>query len=811
MSHIVLKSAYLQDLEQENFKPEVLVEKLALKILGNSTTWRPDVMHPEIMREAMYEVLEELNVLKVETNKKIDSLENETLEEEKKFIEMIIGAGKKHQNILHKYQDLDDRINFVANKVIHLGDQLESVNTPRLRLMEARKLFKYYSEFLSEQSETPNPVNREASLTDTNIPTIVVTNKDKVSKEDKESIFKDPNQLMEAADIIQKLHVISQEIVSNDRPNTKGPPNDKNPFSSTDPVKNAYDATLARVDLIYEQVELSLIEAFVSASATGLASSLPEGAQDGDGGEMERMRGLVRTSVNFKNYYRCVDAFMEQCQLGAFYRQDIFGDALILCKRTCKLIENIFPNPQRVYSKFIINIFQGKINDHIQQILEEKSANNTELYLKNLHELYTKTQNLCDNLIDVKMGIDEQFLSRLIKNLFGRYLEKYINIEIKFFQGKCQTVLDAFYSSLHHEKKPIPTGGLTDFKRMIGVGQNEPLYIYNESEPDAIKSRHKKMALLLVSDDVVCKNMLEDIKISLNRNKKLSTSKAATNNAFLIYDVLVEYLFVQHLEYAIDIELQNLLNIDSNLNKYYPDFPEVTFLRTLRTTTRIFHKVEEVHDEYLTPIVSRDRSDSLTRKWRKWRDNLESKAAAGLERFAQTLVSRARYTLTALQKKVDFEPKGGKENSGTSYTTEAAKSPACQAVVTFMSQQVNYVKGNLDGKNLDNFLMELGVEFHRTILDHFLNYTFNLTGAITAICDINEYRNTAKDCFDNLPLINNLFDSLKSLVNLLVVPPQNIKQICLGDDLVNMDRTMIMNFVQLRADYKSAKINAMFR
>ena len=51
------------------------------------------------------------------------------------------------------FQDLDERINFVATKVIHLGDQLESVNVPRSRAVEAQKLMTYFSEFLS-----PGPV-----------------------------------------------------------------------------------------------------------------------------------------------------------------------------------------------------------------------------------------------------------------------------------------------------------------------------------------------------------------------------------------------------------------------------------------------------------------------------------------------------------------------------------------------------------------------------------------------------------------------------------------------------------------------------
>lgn len=49
------------------------------------------------------------------------------------------------------FQALDERINFVATKVVHLGDQLEGVNTPRARAVEAQRLMNYLSEFLSDE------------------------------------------------------------------------------------------------------------------------------------------------------------------------------------------------------------------------------------------------------------------------------------------------------------------------------------------------------------------------------------------------------------------------------------------------------------------------------------------------------------------------------------------------------------------------------------------------------------------------------------------------------------------------------------
>lgn len=59
---------------------------------------------------------------------------------------------------------------------------------------------------------------------------------------------------------------------------------------------------------------------------------------------------------------------------------------------------------------------------------------------------------------------------------------------------------------------------------------------------------------------------------------------------------------------------------------------------------------------------------------------------------------------------------------------------------------------------------------------------YYFVGAMIAICDLNEYRR----CMEGLgPLVANLFDVLHSLCNLLLVKPENLQQVCSGDQLVS--------------------------
>ena len=56
-------------------------------------------------------------------------------------------AHTHSQDAFNEFHVLEDRITYVATKVVHLGDQLESSNNRRMRAIEAQELMKILSEF----------------------------------------------------------------------------------------------------------------------------------------------------------------------------------------------------------------------------------------------------------------------------------------------------------------------------------------------------------------------------------------------------------------------------------------------------------------------------------------------------------------------------------------------------------------------------------------------------------------------------------------------------------------------------------------
>ena len=51
-----------------------------------------------------------------------------------------------------------------------------------------------------------------------------------------------------------------------------------------------------------------------------------------------------------------------------------------------------------------------------------------------------------------------------------------------------------------------------------------------------------------------------------------------------------------------------------------------------------------------------------------------------------------------------------------------------------------------------------------------------------------------------------MFDTLHAMCNLLILPAANLRGAMSGDQLANLDRTILDNWIQLRVDYKSEKL-----
>ncbi|KAH7940097.1 hypothetical protein HPB52_021846 [Rhipicephalus sanguineus] len=187
-------------------------------------------------------------------------------------------------------------------------------------------------------------------------------------------------------------------------------------------------------------------------------------------------------------------------------------------------------------------------------------------------------------------------------------------------------------------------------------------------------------------------------------------------------------------------------------------------------------------------------------KKRELTEQMEIKMDTGLDRSLAAIIGWVHCILQTEQKKTDFKP----EVEDVIETTKVA-----QKVVKYVTKCIEKLRDSLDGTNVDAVLLELGVRFHRTIYEHIQTFQYSTVGGMILICDHNEYRKCAK--LFKIPALDKMFDVLHALCNLLVVAPENLKDVCRDDQLASLERGVLVNFVQLRTDCKVHKLVNQFK
>ncbi|CAG9539040.1 unnamed protein product [Cercopithifilaria johnstoni] len=378
-------STYVEDLEQEPFDAIDFVERLAWRLTGGK-----DDINVTDLKTKFEEEIGNLQMLSDQFQSKISSLEQQCANDKREYLNVLHKLHEQNADSMDKLKQLDNTMQTVSTKVVHLGDQLESVHLPRARANEALQLMKHFDEFLADQ-----PLSSD--------------------------IFTDPDKLLESAAMIQKLSSISQEL-----------------------AKDKYSNVQIRIAHKYDEIERLMLEEFVRAHRQG---------------NWRRMHEIAVILADFKGYSQCLDAFIEHMQINAFRGDNIFDDILSLCQKAQPMLKEIFPNPDQVKSKLILNLLHGKLQEVITTKLND-SENDLEVYLTTVYDLYSRTQKLVSNLWALRIsGTDLQFMDTLVRSVFGRYLETYPTIERQFLTEQCGAVLSRFYESKNHQKKQIQSGG----------------------------------------------------------------------------------------------------------------------------------------------------------------------------------------------------------------------------------------------------------------------------------------------------------------------------------------------------------------
>lgn len=283
--------------------------------------------------------------------------------------------------------------------------------------------------------------------------------------------------------------------------------------------------------------------------------------------------------------------------------------------------------------------------------------------------------------------------------------------------------------------------------------------------------------------------LVDASKMAQLRCEALSSRSSLPQHTSQIYEILVNGLINDASLALIDIYYKQLSTGSITLAF------EFTFLEILNQLTAVVHLIEKYYTQIVYPLtVSSVFHEELTRVLPHALASLEGKIDCCLDKFISVCVASLKSTLSSNT--------SAKERLYSGDDTIQAEDVT--SLCTMLKRFNTNVRLYLDTKNFKRFGLEFGIRFAKFLTHYYKEFSYSFEGAMVALCDIRSF----KSAFSHyeLGVIDELFDTIYSLLNLLVVSPADVANISKRPTLEKVDPQLIQAFVERRKDYKKAKI-----
>lgn len=173
----------------------------------------------------------------------------------------------------------------------------------------------------------------------------------------------------------------------------------------------------------------------------------------------------------------------------------------------------------------------------------------------------------------------------------------------------------------------------------------------------------------------------------------------------------------------------------------------------------------------------------------------------------QSAVLRAlNASLTALVKQT--EAVLGRQRKDDFLPPETAAVPeaptmAATTVKALLVAAAREVNGALAGPNLQSFRDEMAERAYSLVVAHLCRFTFSQTGALQLKHDVGEYLKALR-AIGSSAAAEAADTELNAMVSILIISPGSLLGVV--DGSLRMDRREALRFVQLREDFRSARV-----
>ncbi|OQV13943.1 putative Exocyst complex component 5 [Hypsibius exemplaris] len=535
---------------------------------------------------------------------------------------------------------------------------------------------------------------------------------------------------------------------------------------------HAYEMARGRITTLYEEIE------------TELALLFSRGHDEMDLHLMQQVAVLLQSFP--EGFNATIMNFVDRAvHVVANMSNDPFRHIIQVCDATYKLIYEVFPGPSSVMDKFITRVVCQELEPVIEAQLGGRTTATLEAYLGSFYDLYKRVQGLEPSLSKFK-GFH---MAGILHSLFDFHLQRYMETELRFLNHKCDQLLQQYYEVLatdleYYGKlspvKILPEPDADIFTMTIGASKPIPVLL-----GDFLANHPKAGYENKLVNETLCLRLLSELRQAANRVRTfVHTEDEVASNLLQLASVVINGVAMIHLDYGMEIGIRALPPSDPKTE------PSLAFLRLVHHTAMILDLLEFQIRECLRRI---ERLQTETLKldslMQQARERIERKATIGIEGCLNAAMNYLRLLLSR-QKKAEF----------SNLSKGFVATPTALKVADFFLKMIESVKENITGKNHHNVSAELGLRFHREIIDHLENFRFNNEEGMILICDVKEYRDVA--FILDVDAVSKLFMEMLLLTNLLVGPGANLSVICkeILRDVESLES--IGYFLRLREDFK---------
>ncbi|CAL9166352.1 unnamed protein product [Musa hybrid cultivar] len=719
----------------------------------------------------------ELVDLRQQIDGRLQNLKKEVEVQDAKHRKTLAELEKGVDGLHQSFQRLDSRISSVGQTAAKIGDHLQSADSQRKTASQTIELIKYLMEFNS----SPGDLMELSPL------------------------FSDDSRVAEAASIAQKLRSFAEEDVGThgiNMPSAVGAANASRGLEVAvgnlqDYCNELENRLLSRFDAASQRRELSTM-----AECAKILSQFNRGTSAMQHYVASRPMFIdvevMNTDINLVLGDQGLQAGPSNIARGL---STLYKEITDTVRKEAATIMAVFPSPNDVMSILVQRVLEQRVSTILDRLLEKPSLVNLPpvnqggllLYLRIFAVAYEKTEDLAKELQSVGCGdLDAEGLT---ESLFLPHKDEYPEYEQASLQQLYQSKMEELRAEAQQQSES--TGTISRTKAAISPSVSQQISVTIVTELVRWNEEAISRCTLFSSQPTILAGNVRSVfacllgQVSQYLTEGLERARESLNEAAALRDRFVIGASVS----------RRVAAAAASAAEAAAAAGESSFRSFMIAVQRCASSVA-ILQQYFSNTISRllppDAHAASLEEMGTAVSSVEGAAQKGLQQCIETVMAEVERLLSAEQKTTDYRtPDDGN-------APDHRPTNACIRVVAYLSRVLESAFSALEGLNKQSFLTDLGNRLHKGLINHWQKFTFSASGGLRLKRDITEYGEFVRSF--SAPSIDENFELLGIVANVFIVAPESLASLFEGTPSIRKDA---LRFIQLRDDFKTAKISSM--